>query len=285
MQACQQLRIPLVVHFHGYDASHVETLTAHRESYPRMFQLSAACIVVSRTMRNQLLSLGASTEKLALNPCGVDCRRFAGANPQTAPPVLLAVGRLIEKKAPHNTITAFAQVLRRVPEARLRIVGDGSLKVFCEELTVRLGIDHAVTFLGECEHAIVQQEMQAARVFVQHSVVAPCGDSEGTPVAVLEASASGLPVIATRHGGLTDVVVDGKTGFLVEEHDVTAMARQMHRLVVDPQLAARMGLSGCRRVMAKFSRERSIERLSSILEACAAGRELGTDPTVEELAA
>ena len=184
----------------------------------------------------------------------------------------------MKRKAPHNTIIAFSQVLRSVPDARLRIVGDGSLRPFCEELTVQLGIDHAVTFLGECEHAVVQQEMQAARAFVQHSVRAPCGDSEGTPVAVLEASASGLPVVATRHGGIVDVVVERETGFLVDEHDLIGMARHMRRLVEDAHLAASMGLSGRQLIQSCFSREHSIERLSRILAACAAGRALGTDP-------
>ena len=89
---------------------------------------------------------------------------------------------------------------------------------------------------------------------------------DGTPVAVLEASATGLPVVATRHAGIPDVVLDGETGLLVDEGDVEGMAAQMIRLADDPELAARLGRAGRQRVCAEFSMEKSIAGLWSIIE-------------------
>jgi Glycosyl transferases group 1 len=103
-----------------------------------------------------------------------------------------------------------------------------------------------VTFLGEQPHDVVAAELRGARAFVQHSITAVDGDSEGLPNSVLEASATGIPVVSTRHAGIPEIVVDGTTGYLVDEHDVPAMVTQMERLLGDPALAATLGRAGRR---------------------------------------
>jgi glycosyltransferase involved in cell wall biosynthesis len=143
----------------------------------------------------------------------VDCSQFAGAAPSGAAPIFISVGRFVDKKGPQLTLAAFADVHRAEPAARLRMIGDGPLLDECRTLAVRLGVNRAVTFLGQQPPSIVQLEMRGARCFVQHSVEAATGDCEGTPVGILEAGASGLPVVSTRHGGIPDVIVEGKPGF------------------------------------------------------------------------
>jgi colanic acid/amylovoran biosynthesis glycosyltransferase len=108
--------------------------------------------------------------------------------------------------------------------------------------------------------------MQSSRAFVQHSVTTQDGDSEGTPVAVLEAGASGLPVVATRHAGIKDAVVDRKTGLLIDEGDIEGMAGQMIRLAQDPHLAADLGQAGRRWISAEYSMQKSIQGLWAIIE-------------------
>lgn len=129
-----------------------------------------------------------------------------------------------------------------------------------------LGIIDAVTFTGPLPHSEIAVWMQQARAFVQHSVRTGTGDSEGTPVAVLEAGASGLPVVSTRHAGICDVVVPDQTGFLVEERDIEGMARAMLQLAADAALAGVMGVNACEHIRANFSMERSIARLWHIIE-------------------
>ena len=268
--ACRRLRLPLVVHFHGYDASVREVLEAHRESYPAMFREAAAVIAVSRAMQRKLVSLGAPPEKVPYNPYGIDCRRFGGADPASAPPTFVAVGRFVDKKAPQVTLAAFAEVRAAHAGARLRMIGDGPLLGECRALASRLGVEAAVEFLGPRTHDEVQAEMRAARSFVQHSVEAPNGDCEGTPLGILEAGASGLPVVATRHAGIPDVVAEGETGFLVEERDARGMAEHMLRLARDPDLAGRLGAAARRRVAENFSMELSDRKLWAIIESCIA---------------
>ena len=272
VEPCRIAGIPLIVHFHGYDASRRDVLSQHNADYCRMFQHAAAIVAVSKAMRSRLLELGAPTERLHLSPYGVDCSHFGGANPRDAGPTALAVGRFVEKKAPHLTILAFAEVLKQFPEAKLRMIGTGPLWGACRDLIGALGLQGAVTLLGAQPHETVMQEMRQARCFVQHSVEASDGDCEGTPVAVLEAGASGLPVVATRHAGIPDVVIEGCTGLLVEERDVNGMARHLINVLSSSNFAGNIGTAAREHIATNFTMEQSIGRLWSIIEACIANR-------------
>jgi glycosyltransferase involved in cell wall biosynthesis len=268
MEACRQLGIPLIVHFHGYDASVRSILDEHSETYPIMFQQAAAIVAVSHAMERKLISLGATPEKVHYNPYGINCRDFGGADPSSAPPVFLGVGRFVEKKAPTLTLRAFADLHQTMPEARLRMIGDGPLLDECRELASELKIEDAVTFLGAQSPAVVQKEMRTARCFVQHSMEAKNGDCEGTPVGIMEAAASGLPIVSTRHAGIPDVVLEGETGFLVDEGDVTGMTAEMLKVAQDPELAGRLGRAARRRIESHFSEELSDGRLWKVVESC-----------------
>jgi colanic acid/amylovoran biosynthesis glycosyltransferase len=271
MEACRRASIPLVVHFHGFDASVKSVLEKQRDNYRILFKSCAGIVVPSQTMKNQLVSLGAPLTKIFCNPYGVDCDLFKAADLAHSPPAFLAVGRLVEKKGPHLTILAFVKLLQDVPEAQLRMIGDGPLLGPCQDLVHALGIQESVIFLGAQPHDRVRQEMQQARAFVQHSVQALTGDSEGTPVSIIEAGASGLPVVSTRHAGIPDVVMEGKTGFLVSERDVNGMAHYMRLLTEDPQLASRIGRAARQHIQSRYSMEQSISRLWAIIEASVDG--------------
>ena len=271
MDACRQLNLPLVVHFHGFDLSVRRVLERYASAYSVMFRQADGLIAVSRSMQRKLIEMGAPPERVHYNPCGVNCELFAGASPADAAPLVLTVGRFVEKKGPQLTLAAFARVLQLYPLARLRMIGDGPLLEACRKLSHSLAINHAVTFPGSQPHRLVADEMRRARLFAQHSIEAPSGDSEGTPVSILEAGASGLPVVSTYHGGIPDVVVDNETGLLVQERDVAGMASQMHRLLRDPALAEALGRAARQRIKLHFSAGRGINHLWTIMKDCSAG--------------
>jgi glycosyltransferase involved in cell wall biosynthesis len=160
-------------------------------------------------------------------------------------PVFLAVGRFAETKSPHLTILAFNEVLKEIPDARLRMIGkDGGGELFeaCHILVKALKIDDKVDFLGIIPPQEVFKEMKNARVFVQHSVTTPIyKDKEGTPVAVMEAMACGLPVVATCHAGIAELITSGENGILVEEYDYLHMAREMVRVCKENNLVSLLG--------------------------------------------
>lgn len=266
LDACRNAGLPLVVHFHGFDAYNHRILEGPGRRYPELFEYASALIAVSHDMERQLRGLGAPPAKVHYNPCGVDLELFEEGQPAEAPPRFLAVGRFVDKKAPHLTVQAFKRVVDEVPEARLTMIGDGYLLDMCKELASELGVAERVSFPGVRPHGEVASTMGGARAFVQHSVTTEYGDSEGTPVAILEAGASGLPVVATRHAGIPDVVVNGKTGLLVDEGDVTEMAKHMLQLAQEPELAANLGRAARQHIEDHFTMSKSIAKLWHILQ-------------------
>jgi glycosyltransferase involved in cell wall biosynthesis len=233
-----------------------------------LFAYASAIIGVSKHMVGQLKTLGAPSEKVFYNPYGVDLLKFKPASPDRAPMQVIAVGRFVEKKAPYLTILAFQKILQRLAEAKLVMVGTGSLQDMCHQLVKALRIEHAVEIKGAVDHDRVAAFMQQSRVFVQHSLVPASGDTEGTPLAILEAGAAGLPVVSTRHAGITDAVIDGKTGILVNEGDIDAMAGGIHDLLTNPALAREMGNTAREHISQNFNSDHSITRLRQILESC-----------------
>lgn len=264
-EPCRRAGVPLVVHFHGNDAHNHQTRNEWREPYAAMFQYAAALVAVSGDMRRQLESLGAPAHKIALIPYWVDPERFCDASPAAAPPHLLAVGRFVEKKAPHLTVLAFERVARLVPEARLVMIGSGPLWGACRHLATVLGVSDRIDFLGPQPPAEVAAWMRKVRGFAQHSVIASDGDCEGTPVAILEAAASGLPVVATRHTGIKEAVLDAQTGLLVDELDVDGMAEAMRKILEAPDLAGELGAAARLHVAARYGREQTLDRLGQLL--------------------
>jgi len=268
LDVCKDLNIPLIVHFHGYDAYLTELLDRHERAYKRMFDYASMIIAVSKHMVEQLVKLGAPAEKVLYVPYGVEIDKFAQAAVLASPLRVLSVGRFVEKKAPYLTILAFKKVLERLPEARLVMLGAGLLHDVCSKLTKALHVEHAVELKGIVDHARVAALMGESRVFVQHSLVPASGDTEGTPVAILEAGAAGLPVVSTRHAGISEAVIHGKTGFLVNQGDIDAMAEYLYQLLANPELASDMGKNAREHISANFSMRQSIEKLRKIVEGC-----------------
>ena len=132
-------------------------------------------------------------------------------------------------------------------------------------LVLELGLEGQVCFLGVCSQDRVAKLMREVRCFVQHSLVAPDGDSEGNPVAVMEAQLSGLPVVATRHAGIPEVVLEGQSGLLVDEGDEESMAQAMAQFVLDPELAARFGECGRQRIQEGFTIEHHLHQVTQLL--------------------
>jgi colanic acid/amylovoran biosynthesis glycosyltransferase len=257
MKVCKKLNLPLLVHFHGLDAYLHKILEENKDKYPAMFKQAAVIYVVSNHMYNQLISLGCPPEKLILNPYG-PANFFLDIQNAYTTKNLLAIGRFVNKKGPQHTIQAFADTLKQHPDAKLRMVGDGDLLEACKLLAKKLQIENNIEFCGVLAPAAIADLFSTSVAFVQHSLTADNGDTEGTPVAVLEASAAGLPVIATKHAGIPDVIVDGETGFLFEEGDVKAMTTAMIHILDNPELAKRMGQAGRKRIIEKFTLDRHI---------------------------
>ena len=255
MEAAADCEIPLVVHFRGSDLSAWTKFGAQKTRYRRLIRIASGAIVKSQPMRQTLLDLGMESERILISASGANAQLFHSSASGSAPPVFLAVGRFVHKKGPLFTIRAFAQLVAHHPRAdvALWMVGEGPLQQQAKDLVRELGLESVVRFWGAQPQQKVAELMRQVRGFVQHSVVAPDGDSEGNPVAVMEAQLSGLPVVATRHAGIPEVVRHGESGWLVAEGDVAGMAAGLQRLVEDPVLAQRWGQAGRRCIQERFT--------------------------------
>ena len=262
MEASAWAGVPLVVHFRGSDLSAHGKLGVLRGRYRRLMGLAAGLICKSQPMVQVLQELGAPRERILISASGANPALFYGSDPAAAPPVCLAVGRFVAKKGPLLTIQAFAAQ----SQGELWMVGEGPLLADAKALADQLQLGERISFLGARSQADVAELMRGVRVFVQHSRVAADGDSEGNPVAVMEAQLSGLPVVATRHAGIPEVVLDGSTGLLVEEGDVAGMAAAIERLLRDPVLCGHLGEAGRIRVAAAFTLDHHLQDLSEFLK-------------------
>jgi len=199
---------------------------------------------------------------------GIDTQKFAFRGPCPAGPAIV-VARLAAGKNIDALIQATALVRGQIPQFHLRIVGDGPCRSALEALAAELGIREHVDFTGEVDN--VPQQLQQASMFVLPSL------SEGVSLSLLEAMATGLPVVATRVGGNLEVVQEGETGFLVPVEQPAKMAEVMIRLAADAELARRMGTAGRRRVETKFD-VRAMVRAYEALYRDGLGPQLKTPP-------
>ncbi|WP_165730499.1 glycosyltransferase [Polaribacter sp. 20A6] len=265
LNVCKKLKIPLIPIFHGYDASVESILVEYDKRYKSLFKYSKKIIAVSHKIKETLISMTCEANKIIETPCAPS-DSFFELTPEFKSQTFFGVGRFVDKKAPYYTILAFQKVLKQFPEAQLKLAGDGPLFNSCLNIIRFLKIGGNVTLLGRITPEEVKNNLINSIAFVQHSIVAINGDSEGTPVAILEASATGLPVISTFHAGIEKVIINNESGFLVDEHDVEAMAEKMIMVIKDVDLSKKMGELGCRYIKENFSKDIHIAYIDNAIK-------------------
>ncbi len=260
--------LPLVVTLHGFD---VTALATHRRFHPKhwryallspwLLQRTTRVLAASTEMAELIERVGAPRERIHVWRLGVELPPLDHRE-QPANEVLM-VGRFVEKKGFEYGLQAFALLAERFPEMRLVIVGDGELGPRLRELTQRGGIEDRVEFTGVLPHAAVLERVSRCRVLLAPSVTAASGDRESGLIVVKEAAARGVPAVASRHGGIPEIIVDGETGFLVAERDVDTLADRLTRLLGSSELRDRLGVAARRRMESEYeigARVRELER-------------------------
>ncbi len=266
MKACEKAKLPLIVHFHGFDAYRDDVLDFYSERYKELFQKASKIIVVSKDMFAQLVKLGCPKEKIQQITYGVDTDLFCPPSNNTPTREnFIACGRFVPKKSPLKTIRAFAKVVEVHPNAKLTFIGDGELLNDAILLANELNLQTNIDFKGVLSPYEVAAELKKHAIFVQHSIQTDQNDSEGTPLAILEAAATGLAIVATKHGGISDVIEDSKTGFLVEEGDSQAMAKRMLELYDNEVLRTEFGHQVRETILKEYKQSKSIHSMQECI--------------------
>ncbi len=236
----------VVTAFHGYDMSSYINDKGNGV-YNALFRLGDMFLPVSERWKDELISLGCKREKIVVHRMGIDTAKFTfsprGVR-ENGTIHLLTVARLIQKKGVNYGIQAVAKLVGRYPQIEYKIVGDGPLKNQLQHLIDQLGIEGNVELLGWKSHDDTRRFMKQADILLAPSATSEDGDQEGIPVALMEALAEGLPVLSTQHSGISELIQDGRSGFLVPERDIDALAEKLEYLIRNRQIWAEMGRAG-----------------------------------------
>lgn len=255
--------IPIFTYWRGTDASKMLRIKQRVRSYRLMMPRLAGMFSVSQFLLDNLAAHGITHDNAHVVPSGVDIRRFTPG--QKTPGSFLAVGRMVEKKAPEITLRAFADAARG-REAHLTFIGDGPLLDPCKALAQSLGVAQQITFTGALPHDAVRQHLHTTEVFLQHSITAKDGNTEGLPTAIQEALASGCITLSTRHAGIPEAVEDGVNGLLVDEWDEQGFCRRIAQILDTPDRSA-MAAAARATAEAKFDNARGLTRVEEVLSA------------------
>jgi glycosyltransferase involved in cell wall biosynthesis len=270
LPVAQSLGVPLLVTFHGFDASKLLGDRRYTRELEKLFRY-AHVVTVSKNMAERLAPFGLVSDRTTVHYIGVPVDEFDFVSRPPIPDkvgrgeplTFLQVSNFVEKKGHRFTIEAFSRYLRDRPRDRLVLAGDGPLRPAMESLCAAAGIRDRVEFPGRVVKPGILDLMRGADVFVHHSVTGADGDMEGIPTVVMEAMATGLVVLSTRHSGIPELVDDGIDGILVEERDVDGY---VERLVGIESLDGRMGRMARKKIEEKFNMSTQNRKLCELYQ-------------------
>lgn len=215
----------------------------------------------SEFLKNKAISYGYGQERIAVIPFGIDLNKFAIPQRPLNRAVRLGIAKgFIAKYGIVYLLRAFQQVVNSGRNVELILAGRGDQEDEYKQLAISLGLKEQTTFLGLLKHDKIPEFLAGIDIFVMPSI----SDGESFGVAALEASASGLPVVATRVGGVPEVVIDNKTGILVDRCDSDQLAVAIDKLIDDAGLRIRMGLAGREFVEKNYRWENNVEAMENL---------------------
>ena len=268
---------PIVTTFHGRDFTSYPRRHGAR-CYDALFAKGDAFTLNSRYTRDRVLALARRDDIAhATIPMGVrtDAIAFGERTAQPGASVrFLTIGRLVEKKGTADLLDAVALLRAEGMALSLDIVGDGPLRADLQAQAHASGIADVVTFHGAQPHGRVFELIDESDLFVLPSVTAADGDTEGQGVALIEAQAAGLPVIATRHAALPESLLEGRSGLLVDERAPSQLAEAMRELAAASERWGEMGRAGSQFVRARFDQSALADTLIAYFREVAAKRRL-----------
>jgi len=274
----RKLGIPMVVGFYGYDVSVL--LHSPNSAWPARFRAmfeqdehEVHAIAISNHVADKLRAIGIPDERIHIIRLGIRVEQFL-YDRDYAPRAdnivrCLHIGRLTPKKGPVRLVRAFAgareQLNGRV-DLRLTIAGDGEMRQQVQREIETLDLCDCIDMLGAVKHERVPELLRESDIYTQHCVTGPDGDMEGLGVTFMEASATGLPIAATRHNGIPDIVHHEQNGLLSPEGDIDAMAEHIVRLGEPPELREQMGRRGQAMAQELFTLEQTVDRYLELYE-------------------
>lgn len=255
----------LVTVFHGFDIS--KLLNSDPDLYKDLFKRMDLALPISTHWEKKIIEMGLEAQKTIVHHMGVDCNTldFAADRSFRNPTIrILSVARLTEKKGIKYGIRAIADILKHRNNIQYTIIGDGPLRQRLKKIIKRLGLENHIHLLGPMQHDKVIEYMEHSHILLAPSVTGIDGNQEGIPVVIMEAMSLGLPIVSTVHSGIPELVIDGRSGFLVPERDIDSLADKLLYLIEHPDLCQHMGQAGRDYVKHYFNIDRLNDTLVNI---------------------
>lgn len=282
--AFRQVNAPtakLITTFRGHDISSFVQQKG-KNVYKQLFRNGDFFLTNCDFFRNKAISIGCSPDKIKVNRSGLDCDRFTYQSrslPQDGRIQIATTGRLVEKKGIEYVIRAVAKLVSTYPRLNYKIIGEGHLRSYFTQLIQKLELTENVELMGWCNETEIVAILKNTHIFVAPSITAADGNQDA-PINVLkEAMAIGLPVISTYHGGIPELVEDGRSGFLVPEKDVAALADRLSYSLEHPELWSVMGKAGREFVLQHYNLERLNDDLINIYRSLINSDKITTNKT------
>jgi colanic acid/amylovoran biosynthesis glycosyltransferase len=254
LRALGLLKGKLVVAFRGWDISWYVREKGDRV-YQQLFEIADFFVTNCNFFRDRAIQIGCPPDKIVVNGSGIDCQKFAYKSrhfPDDGIVRLITTGRLVEKKGIEYAIRAVSYLVQDYPNLEYKIIGDGGLRDELQQLISELGLQDKIELLGWRQQQEIISFLDNSHIFLAPCVTAQDGNQDAPVNTLKEAMAMGLPVIATFHGGIPELVQDGVSGCLVAERDASAIATTIRYLIKNPQLWSDMGISGRKFVIENY---------------------------------
>lgn len=256
----------VVTSFYGYDISKY-IMGKGKDVYNFLFEHGDVFVPICEYFKRRLIELGCNENKIIIHRIGVDLGKFNfGLRNNNSIIRLITIARLVDKKGINYGIKAVAKVAEKHSNIEYKIIGDGILRNMLEDLIVKLKVGKKIHLLGMRDQEEVIKLIRDSDILLAPSVTTKDGDQEGTPTVLMEAMATGLPVISTKHSGIPELVKDGESGFLVPERDVDALADKILYLIGHPRVRLSMGLTGRKFVEKNYNIKKLTQELEEVYQ-------------------
>ncbi|MHB2025436.1 MAG: glycosyltransferase [Elusimicrobiota bacterium] len=267
----KRFQLPLVTRFYGYDVGALPRTRFWKTRYLRLFEEGDLFIVEGQHMKSRVVALGCPPEKCIVHHLGIETDGIPYAPRKIADGVLkiLIAATFKEKKGLAYALKALRLAIDSLSDLKVcaTIIGRGPLKLELEKLAADLDIQKNIRWAGFQPHDEFIKALSGAHVFLSPSVTASDGDTEGgAPVALIEAQASGIPVVSTLHADIPEMVINEKTGILVPERNVEGLARAIVRIAKSASLMEGLGKAGREHVLENHDAARQGKCLADIYD-------------------
>ncbi|PIN91697.1 colanic acid biosynthesis glycosyltransferase WcaL [Candidatus Pacearchaeota archaeon CG10_big_fil_rev_8_21_14_0_10_31_9] len=235
----------LITSFYGGDLSYFVKQT-NKNIYKPLVNNGDLFLPLCSDFGDRLLKLGFDKEKIKVHHIGINLDKFSGIkhNFTEKETIIMTIARMVEKKGHKYLIEALPNIIKSKKNVKCIFVGSGELKESLVSLAKKLGVDKNIEFQDSVSSDKLPKLYAQAGIYVLPSNTTADGDSEGTPASIVEACASGLPIVSTYHAGIPEIVIDKVSGFLVNEKDSNNLAEKIIYLINKPKLMKDMGKVG-----------------------------------------